>query len=166
MDKLNKKTLIYAGAGLGTVLIGYFIWDLLKINADKNKYSQQSQKETGGTSVKKDDLAANESSSGTAQSSNDAYPLKIGSYGAKVFVLQEALNKLGAGLTIDGKFGQNTYNAVQDVDFGFGLGNMLCGIDYGCSVSYSNWEKIVNKAKEKGFDVNVSWTRAKAKWKV
>lgn len=43
---------------------------------------------------------------------DDSFPLNIGSKGSNVEYLQKALNKLGAGLSVDGTFGQKTYTAV------------------------------------------------------
>ena len=167
MAKLNKKTFIYVGAGLATALVGYFAYDLLKTKSDQRKFSTSGNKSTGNNSgTTGASLGLGETSSASAEDSNDAYPIGVGQYGAKVWVLQEALKKLGQNITVDGKFGQNTYKAVNAISFGFGGGNILCGMNYGCKVSYNNWENIINKAKEKGFDVNQAWTNAKKKWKV
>ena len=163
---INKKTAIYVGAGLATALIGYFIFDLLKTKADQKKFGSLGSKNNGGSSGTNGSVGAGEVSSASAQPSNDSYPFGVGSYGAKVWVLQEALNELDANLVVDGKFGQKSYKAVNSVSFGFGAGNILCGIDYGCKVSYNNWQNIVDKATESGFDVNQAWTNAKKKWKV
>ena len=46
--------------------------------------------------------------------------LKKGSDGAGVRMLQENLNKMGYGLTVDGKFGDNTHNAVVHLQTSFG----------------------------------------------
>ena len=162
MAKLNK-TVIYVGAGLATALVGYFIFDLLKTKSDEKKFKTIGEKNIGEPTTS---LGSGETSSASAQDSNDAYPIGVGQYGAKVWVLQEALKKLGQNVTVDGKFGQNTYKAVNAITFGFGGGNFLCRIDYGCKVSYNNWENIIEKASEKGFDVNSAWTNAKKKWKV
>lgn len=158
---VNKKTLIYVGAGLGTALIGYFIFDLVRTNSQAKKFKSQTPRESTAGNV-----GSNETGSNFASPSNDKYPLKVGMYGAKVWVLQEALNKLGQNITVDGKFGQQTYSAVQSISNGFGGLNFLCGFDYGCTVTYNNWENIVNKAKEKGLDVNQAWTNAKKKWQL
>lgn len=162
MDQLNKKTFIYIGAGLITVIIGYFAFDLIKTNKEAKKFKTSGQKKID----KNTSLSIDEISSNQAQASNDSYPLKIGSYGAKVFVLQMALNKLGQSLIADGKFGQKTYKAINEITFGFGYGNILCGIDYRCKVTYNNWQNIIEKAEDKGFDQNQSWTNAKKVWKV
>ena len=163
MAKLNKKNAIYVGAGLATALVGYFVYDLLMTKRDQKKFATSGQQNIGKPDTS---LGIDEISSSSTQPSNDSYPIGVGQYGAKVWVLQEALNKLDANITVDGKFGQNTYNAVNDVSFGFGAGNILCGINYGCKVSYDNWQRIINKAVENGFDVNQAWTNAKKKWQV
>lgn len=46
--------------------------------------------------------------------------LKKGSDGAAVRMLQENLNKLGYGLTVDGKFGDTTHAAVVHLQKSFG----------------------------------------------
>lgn len=43
---------------------------------------------------------------------DDKFPLHVGSVGSNVTYLQNALNKLGAKLTADGKLGNSTYTAV------------------------------------------------------
>lgn len=45
--------------------------------------------------------------------SNDAFPLKKGSYGTRVKQLQAGLNMKGENLVIDGKFGKNTLAALK-----------------------------------------------------
>lgn len=162
MAELKNKTFIYVGAGFVLSIIGYFAYDLIKSNQEAKKFKASGQKK-----VDKDtSLGIDEISSIGAQASNDSYPLKVGSYGAKVFVLQQALNELGQSAVVDGKFGQKTYKAVNAITFGFGYGNILCGLDYGCGVSYDNWNNIIKKAEEKGFNQNQSWTNAKKVWTV
>jgi hypothetical protein len=163
MARIMKKPIIYGVAGLGTVIIGYFIYDLLKSKSDAKKYTADLT--TPSNSSTKVPLTTGDISSNAAQPSNDAYPLKVGSYGAKVFVLQEALNKLGASLNPDGKFGNMTYDAIKALPFGFGTLNIMC-FDYGCMVDYGNWDAIIKKAEAKGFDTSSSWTRAKKLWTV
>ena len=163
MAKLKNKTFIYVGAGLATTLVAFFVYDLMKTKSDQKKWQSSGQENIGGQSGT---ISTGEVSSASAQDSNDSYPFGVGQYGAKVWVLQEALKKLGASITVDGKFGQQSYKAVNDITFGFGATNMLCGIDYGCKVSFSNWQNIIDKATEKGFNVNKAWTNAKKKWKV
>lgn len=156
---MKNKTLYYVVGGVLTAITGYFVFDLVKGNQTRqNLKSAQKQK------VGENSLAPNELSSTGRKEGKDSYPLKVGSTGANVWVLQEALNKLGQGITVDGVFGQETYNAVQNVPNGFGLLNFTCGIGYACKVTYDNWNDIIAKARLKGFEENASWTRAKRKW--
>lgn len=168
MANINKKTLMWVGAGLATTIIGYFIIDLLKTKRDAIRYSAPQDKKVDDKKVddKKVKLGDNEIGSNKAQPSSDAYPLKIGSYGAKVHVLQQALNKLGAGLTVDGKFGQQTHKAVYNVPYGFGGLNLMCGVGYNCEVTYNNWQNIIKKAQDQGLNLDQAWTNAKTKWQV
>ena len=165
MGNLNKKSALYIGGGILTIVIGYFLYDLIKGNKEAKQYGTIQDQNTNPNKTTTS-LTIDEISSNATKQSNDTYPLKIGSYGSKVYVLQDALNTLGASIIVDGRFGQNTYKAVNKISGGFGVANILCKLDYGCSVSYENWNNIITKAEAKGFNTNASWTAAKKTWKV
>lgn len=68
---------------------------------------------------------------------NDLMPLQKGSVGNNVAYLQRALNNLNAAypLTIDGKFGENTYNKLL----------ITMGTAY-YPVTSEKWTEIINKS--------------------
>ncbi len=74
-------------------------------------------------------------------------PLRLGSKGRRVAMLQAALNKTkGANLIIDGDFGQKTVDALKKQALIHCIGYM------GCELSKDQWAKIVNEAvKDAGF---------------
>ena len=67
---------------------------------------------------------ANDNTSSGSNSGGIALPtLRKGSTGDQVRLLQENLNKaIGAGLVVDGDFGNNTYNALRSFQSRYGLG--------------------------------------------
>jgi hypothetical protein len=103
--KKNKVTYIIVGTIIGLGLT-YFGYTLIKPKSDGN-----------GNDDDDDDVIDNPYGDDIVDGkkvSEDNFPLKIASKGFKVQVLQSALNKLGASLTIDGRFGEKTYDAIWD----------------------------------------------------
>lgn len=102
--KKNKLTYIIVGTIIGLGLT-YFGYTLIKPKSDGNDDDDD------------DDVIDNPYGDDIVDGkkvSEDNFPLKIASKGFKVQVLQSALNKLGASLTIDGRFGEKTYDAIWD----------------------------------------------------
>lgn len=154
---MKTKTIYIIAGGVLTAVTGYFVFDLVNANQRKKKLEGSGQRRVGS-------LSDDEISSMGKKEGKDSYPLKVGSTGANVYVLQEALNSLGRDIEVDGIFGEETYNAVNDTPYGFGLLNFTCGIGYACSVTYNNWKDIIEKARKGGFNENASWTNAKRTW--
>lgn len=156
----NKKVWWIIG-GISTLVVGYFVYDLTRLKKSSNKA-------TAGTenSIKVDLNDITVQANTSPQPSNDSYPIGLGSYGARVHVLQMALNNLGANVTVDGKFGEQTYDAVYNVSFGFGNLNFMCGFPKSCKLSNSNFTDIINKAEDNGFKTSEAWTDAEKYWKL
>lgn len=162
---LNKenKAVLYTTLAVFSGVAVYFIYKLVK-GGKSNQIANSTNlsiNETKGESTGVDEYV-----SGTAQPSSDYFPLAVGMRGTKVFVLQSALNKLGQKVNIDGSYGQETYKAVTNVN-GWGIGsNTICGLSFKCGLDYDEWNKIIENAKTKGFNVNLAWTEAKKLWKL
>ena len=106
-----EKTLYIVGGTLGGLVLTYFGYSIWKANKNKNLAEKGQRLETGSTTGSTDD---NTQSSDERKESRDSLPMKVGSYGYKVSLLQSALNKLGASLTVDGKFGNATFDAIGE----------------------------------------------------
>lgn len=156
----NKKVWWIIG-GISTLVVGYFVYDLLKLNKSQQKAVSGTDKTID---VELNDI--NVQANTEPQPSSDNFPIGLGSYGARVHVLQMALNNLGASITVDGKFGEQTYDAVYNVSFGFGNLNFLCGFPKTCKLSNSNFTDIITKAEDNGFKTSEAWTDAEKYWKL
>ena len=106
-----QKTLYIVGGTLGGLILTYFGYSLWKANKNKELAKKGVSIETGSTTGTND---SNTQSSNAPKESKDSLPMEIGSFGYKVSLLQSALNKLGASLTVDGKFGNSTFNAIGE----------------------------------------------------
>ena len=94
--------------------------------------------------------------------------MRAGAFGYKVSLLQSALNKLGASLTVDGKYGQKTYDAVGE--FG-GLPwyqwNALCKLQAVemCYLAKADYEDILAEATKQGWKKQQAEGIASETWK-
>ena len=104
--KKNKVTYIVLGTIIGLGLT-YFGYTLIKPKSD-SKDDDDDDDVVVVNNPYGDDIIDGK------KVSKDSFPLKIASKGFKVQVLQSALNKLGASLTVDGRFGEKTYDAIWD----------------------------------------------------
>jgi hypothetical protein len=89
---------------------------------------------------------------GRTETGKIGFPLNIGDKGVGVSYLQKALQCLGYYKgTIDGKFGAETYKALNDY---MPISRIACRITYGCYLDEFNWKKVVREAKQKcGTDI-------------
>jgi len=108
---MKEKTLYIIGGTIGGLVLTYFGYNLWKANKNKQLAERGERLETGSTTGSTD---SNTQSSDERKESRDSFPLKVGSYGYRVSLLQSALNKLGASLTVDGKMGAKTYDAIGE----------------------------------------------------
>jgi peptidoglycan hydrolase-like protein with peptidoglycan-binding domain len=105
--KKNKVTYIVLGTIIGLGLT-YFGYTLIKPKSDSKDDDDDDDDDDVVNNPYGDDIIDGK------KASKDSFPLKIASKGFKVQVLQSALNKLGASLTVDGRFGEKTYDAIWD----------------------------------------------------
>lgn len=153
---MNKKQWYIVGGSIAVVVVLYFVYDLIKTKQNKALATSNETTSEGGQGLNPDQ----ESSQG-AKKSQDAFPMKVGSYGYKVSLLQSALNKLGAKLLVDGKLGQSTHKAIYD------FGNewsFLCYGTYFCELTEEEYNNILAKAINKGWTKSVAEEEAKKQW--
>jgi len=153
-----KKTLYIVGGSLFGVVLLYFGYDLYKTNKSKNEAIANS------TQIKGDKdgvIGDGQQSSDGAKESRDSFPLKVGKYGYRVAVLQSALNKLGSSLTVDGAFGQMTYDAIiTNTD----QWNFTCRVGALCGLDKDEYDSIlINASKENWIQKNAE-ELAKDSW--
>jgi hypothetical protein len=152
-----KKTIYIVGGSAMGIVLAYFGYDLYRTNKSKNEAI--ANKIDAPTNQDGTLLDGQESSKAKKQS-RDSFPLKVGSYGFKVFLLQSALNKLGSALTVDGKFGQKTYDALSDTkQWGY-----VCNIGQFCGVDKTKYLKILSNAKQDGWNQANVELLSKEKW--
>lgn len=117
MDKSRKKKIIFAGIGTAAAgVLGYFGWEYFK-----NKKNEKEAITPAGSSASNDSSSSKRSDSVSHSSSYNAgsgFPLRMGSKGATVKALQQALiNKYGASILprygADGSFGNEVANALR-----------------------------------------------------
>lgn len=162
---MNRKTLYIVGGSVVALLLGFMAYKLVRADkrrdsADVNNENLNIPDDESSNEVVVENLPSGLQSSQGAKPSNDGFPMRAGKYGYKVYLLQSALNKLGASLTLDGKFGQNTYDAIGDYgDLPFYTWNFTCNFQYieMCYLGKSDWDMIIDNAKKQG------WNEQKAK---
>ena len=113
-----KKVFIYALALAALGGSGYMVYDRIrkKKAGDQNR---QSSNNDSDTIIINNSLPASFSSM-TAKvlgSANDNFPLKRGSHGTRVLMLQQALSKTSPSILIDGLFGAQTAGALKTAGY-------------------------------------------------
>ncbi len=160
-----EKTLYIVGGTIGGLVLTYFGYNLWKANKNKQLAERGERLETGSTTGSTD---SNTQSSDERKESRDSFPMRAGAFGYKVSLLQSALNKLGASLTVDGKYGQKTYDAVGE--FG-GLPwyqwNALCKLQAVemCYLTKADYEDILAEATKQGWKKEQAEGIASETWK-
>lgn len=161
---MNKKTLYIVGGSVVGLTLSYFAYKI--ILAYRNKKLATQNKIDLGTSETGGNVGSGQQSSQGAKQSNDSFNLKLGSYGYKVTLLQSALNKLGASVDVDGKYGKQTQSAITE--FGglpFYKWNKSCDWLGGCSISESNYNDILSDATQQGWNESEAKKLASQSWK-
>ncbi len=169
---MKEKTLYIIGGTLGGLVLTYFGYSLWRANKNKELAERGERLETGSTTGTTDD---NTQSSDARKESRDSFPMGVsvnegntGSYGYKVSLLQSALNKLGASLTVDGRFGAKTYDAITEhgelgwyaLKWGF-----TCGLAYGCTLIEEYYNDILEEATKQGWKKEQAQGVASETWK-
>ena len=159
---MKKQTLYIIGGSLFGITMGYFAFKIYRAKQDKKNAELEVvvEEEVEGT------IDQNTQSSVGAKESRDSFPLKVGSYGYRVSLLQSALNKLGASLTVDGKMGAETYDAIGEHG---GLSwydwSIACEVGYWCELDKSNYGEILSNASSQGWSKEQAEGVASADWK-
>lgn len=154
---MKEKTLYIIGGTLGGLVLTYFGYSLWKANKNKELAKRGEIIDTGDKTGTNDE---NTQSSDEPKESRDSFPMRAGTFGYKVSLLQSALNKLGASLTVDGKYGQKTYDAIgEHGELSWFQWNNLCdfqAIEI-CYLSKENYDEILAEATKQG------WKKEQAK---
>ena len=161
---MKQKTLYIIGGSIAGLTLSYFAFKIIKAYRNKKIATVNeidlNTSETGGS------VGSGQQSSQGAKPSSDSFNLKLGSYGYKVSILQSALNKLGASIDVDGKYGQKTQSAITE--FGglpFYKWNKSCDWLGGCSISQSNYNEILSNATQEGWSESEAKALASKDWK-
>jgi len=153
-----KKTLYIVGSSAMGIALAYFGYDLYRTNKSKKDAIANKIDVKGDEKGK---VSEGQESSQAKKQSKDGFPLKVGAYGFKVFLLQSALNKIGSSLTVDGKFGEKTYDEInvqtKQWNYGCTFGS-ICGLDR------EEYIGILKKATSLGFRQKEVEILAKENW--
>ncbi len=111
---MKAKNIIFGVIGVGVLVGGYFaVRSLIQDNEhtpkDKDKEGDKGESQGSGKAT------SGETTSGSKkQAKGTSFPLNIGSWGRKIVMLQYALNnKYGHKVDVDGKFGNQTKEALN-----------------------------------------------------
>ena len=155
--KKNKVTYIVLGTIIGLGLT-YFGYTLIKPKSDSKDDDDDDDDVVVVNNPYGDDIIDGK------KVSKDSFPLKIASKGFKVQVLQSALNKLGASLTVDGRFGEKTYDAIWDyADLPWYAWRQTLFTRLNV-LSKDNYEQILANATEKGWVIKNAEDSASVSW--
>ena len=155
--KKNKVTYIVLGTIIGLGLT-YFGYTLIKPKSDSKDDDDDDDDVVVVNNPYGDDIIDGK------KVSKDSFPLKIASKGFKVQVLQSALNKLGASLTVDGRFGEKTYDAIWDyADLPWYAWRQTLFTRLNV-LSKDNYEQILANATKEGWVVKNAEDSASVSW--
>jgi hypothetical protein len=147
---MKKSTKIWIGIGAATA-VGLAII-AFKISKPKLAPEDMQPDNSGGTSENTTQPTRPPSvqetvNLGRGETGKIGFPLKIGDKGVGISYLQKALQCLGfySG-AIDGKFGAETYKALNDHSY---LYRLSCRWRYNCIVNEEDWKKIIKEARQK-----------------
>lgn len=92
---------------------GYLAYDRLK----RKKFSENASESNADTIIVNNSLPASYNTSYTSVAVNDNFPLKRGSRGTRVMMLQQAFAKATPGIMVDGQFGPQTAGALKKAGY-------------------------------------------------
>jgi hypothetical protein len=160
--KNNTKIALYIIGGLTLSVGGFLFYDKLKSNKkDGNVNEGGDETNTGG----ENNTNVDNTIVGDGSNFIPKFPLRDGSQGMTVYIVQSALIKLGQDITLNGVWDEKTYDGIYATDswiFGF---NTICNIGKSCPFVKSNYDKLLQSAYLKGFDYNKAVLEAKAFFK-
>lgn len=107
--KINRTTIFIIVLVVITVAI------LMYVNKSKTTSKSSNTSNTSSSPVVTHTVINTGGSNSTPVSNPAVFPLQRGSSGNEVKQLQTYLNTLGAGITVDGQFGNATFNALQSL---------------------------------------------------
>jgi len=146
---MNKKTIIITASSIALLGAGIGLFLYFK-NKENKRESAQEEKEYGATKDVIDEVGGAVGSVDESEYSaktlmeGASFPLKVGSKGKKVAILQAMLNEVeGQKLTIDGVFGNDTRYALLKSGF------LKCGVATYCEVTSFAFGELANKIKDK-----------------
>ncbi len=158
---MNKKTLYIIGGSLAGITVAYFIYDIIKTKRNKSfgtnvnpsdvEISKPNNSSDNNTNNNTSDSNIN-NELGVTQISEGSYKsnrsILVGDKGQRIYVLQSALNTLGASLVLDGKYGAGTYDAVYEYGDEW---TVFCKYGYACGLLPSEYNNIISKAEGFGW---------------
>ena len=159
---MKQKTIYTIGGAILALSLGYFGYKLSVAQKRKIQAIKGNTLDLGETNGSVDN---NTQPSQGAKESRDSLPLNVGSYGYKVQLLQSALNKLGASLTVDGKLGDKTYISINN-NGGLPIYTWNSGCEIGnvCSLNKSNYDEILANATKQGWIIKNAQDLASDSW--
>ena len=161
---MKEKTVYAIGGSILALSLGFFGYKLYVAEQKKQKSEKGDAIDGGKDGGEKSGNDDNTQSSNDPKQSKDSFPLKIASFGYKVQILQSALNKLGASLTVDGGFGEKTYDAIYPfggLPFYEWSPGFFSRLE---KLSKDNYEQILANATQKGWVVKNAEDLASESW--
>jgi len=159
------------GGSIAGLMVAYFVYDILKTRRQKRLGGGNLPDKTPdavinyNTNTNNTNNDVNNELGITKQdgSYNSNYSLKVGDKGKKVYMLQSALNQIGANLELDGKLGQGTYSAFIKYG-GIWLSWGYCSQVYNCEINSSEIQELYNKATRYGWNEQQAESDALQYW--
>lgn len=163
----TQKLIYIVGGSVAGITVAYFIYDIIKTKRQKKLGTLSGGKNI--TLKPSDNNSTNiDNELGLSNGSNqvmegqyrfDGY-IRVGDKGQRVYVLQSALNILGASLTLDGKWGANSYDAFNKYADEW----WSCNLGYGCKVTPSEYDSVIEKAKKFNWNLSEAQKNSKLIW--
>lgn len=159
------------GGSIAGLMVAYFVYDIIKTRRQKRlgggDLPDTSPEEVinynPNTNNTNNDVNAELGITKQDGSYVRSYGVKLGDRGKKVYMLQSALNSIGANLELDGKLGQGTYTAFVQKG-GVWLTWGVCSQVYTCNITDNEIQKVFNKATKYGWNEQKAESDALQYW--